>query len=283
MRLLILTPAPDEPRYARISTQWMDRLAAPLAGAGLEVVSRPWTEPGDLSDVEAVSPLLTWGYHKRPDDWSRLLDQLAATAPRVINPAEDLAWNTRKTYLARIEAAGAPVVATLFAERLTPALIEEAHARFGETIIAKPQVSGGSFETVRLTPGADLSGAPRGPVMLQPFLPAVAEEGELSLLYFGGRFSHAVGKVAQAGDFRVQFQYGGTYGALTPPPEALAAAEVVLAAAARPLTYARIDLIRDTEGVLRLMELEAIEPDLYLDLAPDGGAAFAQAVAAAMG
>jgi glutathione synthase/RimK-type ligase-like ATP-grasp enzyme len=115
-------------------------------------------------------------------------------------------------------------------------------------------------------------------VILQPFLPSVREEGELSLFYFGGAFSHAVAKVARNGDFRVQPQYGGATTAFYPGPEAREAAAIVLAACDKELTYARVDLIRCLDGGLRLMELEVIEPDLFLAFALDGGAAYGRAV-----
>ncbi|HEY2659129.1 MAG TPA: transporter [Caulobacteraceae bacterium] len=283
MRLLLLLPARDEPRYASFASQLVEPMVRPLKGQGIEVETAPWTEVGDFADFDAVTPLLAWSYHEREAQWRILLERLAESGVGVVNSLGALAWNTRKTYLAEIEAAGAPVVPTLFVDRLTPAAIAEAHDRFGPEIIAKPQVSAGSSGTIRVSVGSGLEGGPSGPAMLQPFLPAVAEEGELSLLYFGGVFSHAIGKVASPGDFRVQIQYGGAYSAIEATPEMIKAAGEVIDAAGRPLTYARIDLIRDTEGVLRLMELEAIEPDLYLGHAPDGGAAFAKAVRAAMG
>ena len=83
-------------------------------------------------------------------------------------------------------------------------------------MVAKPQVSAGSQDTVRLKPGDPLDGAPRGPALLQPFLPAVAQEGEQSLFYFNGVLSHAVAKAATGGDFRVQPQFGGQVAAMTP-------------------------------------------------------------------
>ncbi len=283
MRLLLLTPASDEPRHASIAAQLVDPMARPLRAEGVEVQVRSWTEVADLRAFHAVTPLLAWSYHKREGQWRGLLDRLAQEGVTVINSLGALGWNTRKTYLAELEAAGAPIVPTLFVDRLTAAAVAEAHDRFGPEIIAKPQVSAGSSGTIRISAGGGLEGGPRGAAMLQPFLPAVAKEGELSLLFFDGVFSHAIGKVAGAGDFRVQYQYGGTYGAIDATPEMVDVAQQVLRAAARPLTYARIDLIRDTQGALRLMELEAIEPDLYLGHAPDGGAAFARAVRAAMG
>ena len=282
MRLAILTPAPDNPRFADIWPRWHERLSPPLEAAGVVCEARCWTDPGDLSGFDAVAPLLAWSYHLRQDDWTRLLDGFERDGVRTLNGLATLRWNTRKTYLAELEAAGAPVVPTLFSDALTPAIVAEAHHRFGPQLIAKPQISGGSHQTLRLNAGAAFEGGPDGLAMLQPYLPAVSGEGELSLFFFGGEYSHAIGKVAQAGDFRVQPQFGGAVHAITPPPEAFDAARKVLAAAARDFTYARIDLIRMPDGRLMLMELEVIEPDLYLEHAPDQGAVFAAAMVRAL-
>jgi glutathione synthase/RimK-type ligase-like ATP-grasp enzyme len=281
-RVAVLTPSPDEPRFAAIARAWFERLAAPLAAAGVEAETRPWTEPGDLSGFDGVSPLLAWSYHLKSAEWLALLDRLATEGVLTANRVDVLRWNTCKTYLAELEAAGAPVIPTLFVDAVTPGIIARAFDRFGPEVIVKPQISGGAHETVRLARGDRLDGGPVGPAMIQTFLPAVSTEGELSLVYFDGVFSHAVGKTAREGDFRVQVQHGGLYRAIAPEADALEAAARVLAAAERPLTYARIDLLRDADGRLRLMELEAIEPDLYLEHALDGGAAFGRAMARAL-
>jgi glutathione synthase/RimK-type ligase-like ATP-grasp enzyme len=208
-----------------------------------------------------------------------MLDALEARGVKALNPAPVLRWNTTKTYLADLEAAGVPVVPTVFADRVDDAVVAAARAELGGgTLVVKPQVSGGSHETVKLEPGETLVGGPSGAAMIQPFLPSVSGEGEISLLHFDGVFSHAVGKVAKAGDFRVQPQFGSTIGPITPPPGALDVAQAVLAAAPGRLTYCRVDLIRHPDGTLRVMELEAIEPDLFLEHAPEAGAVFAAAV-----
>ncbi len=282
-RIALLTPAADNAQYVAFYRKWYDKLEAALAAAGLTAEPQSWTEPFDPAPYAAVMPLLTWGYHFKIAQWFALLDRLEASGARVLNPVETLRWNTTKTYLADLAAHGAPVVPTLTVDKVTPALIDQARRQFGSAIVvAKPQVSGGSHETLKLAPGDSLDGAPSGPALIQPFLPAVGEEGELALFYFGGRFSHAVAKVAAPGEFRVQFQFGGQATPIDPPPEALAAAEAVLKAAGRPLSYCRIDLIRALDGRLALMELEAIEPDLFLEHAPDGGAMFGVAVKQAL-
>ncbi len=282
MRIVLLTPAPDEPRFAAIVTRWFERMAAALRLADIEAAARTWVAPGALSGFDGVSPLLAWSYFQAPGDWALLLDRLERHGLPIANPVETLRWNTRKTYLAELEAAGAPVIPTQFVERLTPDAIAEAHGRFGRELVAKPQLSAGAHQTVRLSLGGEAAGAPSGPAMLQPFLPAVAEEGEFSLFYFDRRFSHAVAKRATGGDFRVQFQYGGQSAAIAAPAAARDAAERVLAATRMRLVYARIDLLRGPDDDFYLVELEAIEPDLFLEYAPDGGAAFAQSMRRAL-
>ena len=281
-RIALLTPAAHNP-YVRIWGPAFDRLTAALSGAGLEVVPVEWPRAAG-ADVDAVLPLLAWGYHQDAADWLAMLDALEVKGVKALNPAAVLRWNTTKTYLADLEAAGVPVVPTVFADRVDDTIIARARETLGaETLVIKPQVSGGSHETVKLAPGETLVGGPSGAAMIQPFLPSVSCEGEISLLHFDGVFSHAIGKVAKAGDFRVQPQFGSTIGPISPPPGALEVAQAVLAAAPGPLTYARIDLIRHPDGSLRLMELEAIEPDLFLEHALEAGAVFAAAVKRAVG
>jgi len=278
--VLILTPAPDEPRFAGSWSPLFERLAAPLRARGLTVEAGSWVD-ADVTAARVVLPLLSWGYHLRADEWFARLDALEAAGARLANPAPVLRWNTTKTYLAELAAKGAPVVPTIALDRLTQEDLDHARDVFGvDVLVTKPQISGGSQDTVKLRHADGLAGCTTGPALIQPFLPAVGEEGELSLFYFDGVFSHAVTKVAASGDFRVQPQFGGQVSGVAPEPEALHAAEMVLRAAGAPLTYARIDLIRGLDGTPQLMELEVIEPDLFLNHAHDGGAAFAQAVVA---
>lgn len=123
--------------------------------------------------------------------------------------------------------------------------------------------------------------APVGPALVQPYLPAIETEGELSLFFIGGRYSHAVRKVPRAGDFRVQPEYRGVITAETPAADEREAADAVLAAVEEPLLYARVDLVRGLEGRPVLMELELVEPDLYLGHSPDAARTFARAAISA--
>ena len=109
-------------------------------------------------------------------------------------------------------------------------------------------------------------------------MPAIECEGEISLIWLGGEFSHAVEKRPRAGDFRTQPELGARIAPHRPADDELATAERILAAADEPLLYARVDLIRGLDGAPVLMELELVEPDLYLEHDPRGGGAFAEAV-----
>ena len=277
MKLAILTPDPTDESYA---ARWQDRyarLADLLAGAGAEVVASPWIDHAPEGAVAAL-PLLAWGYHKQIARW---LARLADARTPMINPVSALMWNTDKRYLLELQERGAPVLPTLAVEYADWDTVSAAFDHFGaEALVVKPRVSAGSFETVvveRFRPFTP----PSGPALIQPFLPNVATEGELSLFYIGGRFSHAARKVAMGGDFRVQPQFGGAFSVYEPAPEAFRCAELVLEAAPQGLAYARVDMIRNLDGRLALMELECIEPELYLDLVPEAGPALARTLVSA--
>jgi glutathione synthase/RimK-type ligase-like ATP-grasp enzyme len=281
-KVAILTPEPspetDGMRWRAVFAE----LKAALETAGLEAEARPWTEPGDLSGFALVLPLLVWGYHHAGARWQDAVAAWESAGVTLMNAPSVLRWNAEKTYLAAFAERGAPVVPTLFAERLDERVMDEARERFGtDRLIAKPQVSAGAWQTIRWSPGMALDGGPTGPAMIQPYLPSIEREGEVSLLYFSGAFSHAISKVPQPGDFRVQPEYDGIIAAYRPRPDELDAADAVLRAAGEPLLYARIDLVRGLDGRPQLMELEAVEPDLFLRFDDAAPAAFAGAVKAA--
>jgi len=282
MRVAILSPDPADEGF---STRWREVVAenaAPLERAGMKVETRSWVSADELAGFDLVMPLLAWGYHRAGAQWRAAVDRWEADRVNLWNPPEVLRWNADKTYLGRLADRGAPVVPSRYIERLDDGTLHEAAEAFGtDRLITKPQISASAWQTIRWSPGAPLDGGPTGPAMIQPFLPAIADTGELSLLYFGGAFSHAISKRPQPGDFRVQPEYDGIIAAHDPAPDERAAAEAILAEVDEPLLYARVDLVRGLDGAPVLMELELVEPDLYLEYDPGAGAAFAAAVAQA--
>ncbi len=278
-RIAILCPTPDyEENWSHIKADYTR-----LLGAQASFID--WTKAHDFDGFDLVTPLLAWGYPRDCPLWFALLDRLENEGIPVSNPVSILRWNSDKAYLAELDAAGIPSVHTILSAALDQQALDDARAAFGEdTLVIKPPISGGADGTFRLSPGESIPESVAGQRMLvQPYLPNIAEEGEYSLFYFRGIFSHAIIKRPAAGDFRVQEQYGGVEEAIDAPPGALSLAQDAFAATAAiigtgTLAYARVDILRDGNGVFRLMELELIEPSLFLHFAPDRGAAFAEAL-----
>jgi len=145
--------------------------------------------------------------------------------------------------------------------------------------VIKPPVSASASGTHRLGPNDDLpTDSRRRPMIIQPLIEEIARTGEFSLMLFDGEFSHAVVKRPRSGDFRVQPHYGGVTLPATPPAGALELAQQALAKAPAKASYARVDIVPDDEGTLRIMELELIEPALFLDLAPGSTDRFTNAI-----
>jgi hypothetical protein len=281
--IAVLTPAADDGTYGPHWPAVLERLSAALTLTG--VTARPMAWPDHARDASGLTgfpmvlPLLAWGYHQHHALWLEATRVWAGAGVRLANPAGVLAWNSDKAYLRRFEAGGVAVPPTAWTDAVTQGQVEVAFDRFGtDTLIVKPTVSGGAWKTLKIGRGEPLVDAPTGSAMIQPFLPDLATDGELSLLFFGGRLSHAVLKRAAPGDFRIQSQFGGRYEAVTTPPAAaLALADQVLAAIEEPLLYARIDMVEHV-GRWLLMEAELIEPDFFLGEAADRGLMFAEAV-----
>lgn len=276
MRVAILTPAPD------FWEDWAwayDVEADALRRSGIEVDPRPWTEAGELESFDIVMPLVAWGYHSDPPRWHALLDRLESEGRKVLNPVPLLRWNSDKRYLAELGRKGIAVIPTRIAEQLDAAAMADAHAEYGEELVIKPPISASADGThrVRLHDPIPEDSVGRA-MMIQPFLRSVAEEGEYSIMLFGGEYSHAIVKRPKAGDYRVQPHLGGTEQPCTPPPGSIDLAKAALAAAPAESAYARVDMVRDGSGALAIIELELIEPSLWLQHAPDGGAAFVRAV-----
>lgn len=276
----MLVPAPD---YAADFSWALEVQARSLREAGAEVVAIPWTMAEDLGDFDLVLPLVTWGYHLRHSEWLAFLDRVEAAGLPVFNPPALLRWNSDKAYLAELGEKGVPTVPTLAVDHLNEAALAAAHGVLGtDQLVIKPPVSAGAWGTFRLGPG---DGVPREvhgrPMLVQPWLESVQGEGEYSLLLFGGEFSHCVAKRPRPGDFRVQPEHGGSTVAVPLPEAASEVALAALAAAPTETVYARVDLIRGNQGDLQVMELELIEPALFLHCAPEAERRFASAVIAA--
>lgn len=248
---------------------------APLAEHGWAVEHVPWRRPGGWERYEAVVIRSTWDYHKHPEEFLAVLEEIDRSGCRLANPLELVRWNARKTYLRDLEARGLPVVPTVWDRNR----FDELDA---DEIVIKPVVSASAFHTHRLRRGDRWSGEMEAAfagreIMAQPFLRSIVEEGEFSLFYFGGELSHAVLKSPKEEDFRVQEEHGGLIERVDPPGFLVELGHRIVESLPVPPLYARVDLARlDADGYA-LMELELIEPALYFRTDPESPRRFARA------
>ena len=249
----ILIPPPENSYSSEAAAQAQGYVEA-FARAGIALRPLAWTDP-EAGRAPALA-LLAWGYHYDLPRWLNFLDTGPPNA--LVNPAELRRWNTRKTYLAELDAAGVPTVPPGLGCQSGQIQTASSATR---TADRQNRGLGGSYQTYRLTCGDVLH---HRQALIQPFLPAIAEEGEFSLFYIGGALTHAIVKRATGGDFRIQPQFGGLNERWAPDAEALSVAQAALGAAPLPAVYARVDLLRRLDGRLALIEFEAIEPDLYV-------------------
>jgi glutathione synthase/RimK-type ligase-like ATP-grasp enzyme len=224
-----------------------------------------------------------WDYHTRHLEFTEWLGQLDKAGVPVLNDSALVRWNSDKRYLLELRERGVAIVPSQVA---AGACLREVVAGLaGQEIVVKPTVSATAYNTVRGIAGSeDLSRAlddlPDAVYLVQPFQPEIQTEGEWSLMFIGGTYTHAVLKRPAAGDYRVQHSFGGTAEVAQPSAETLEAATAALAAVdgRTAPAYARVDGIV-TGGRFLLMELELIEPYLFLPQHPAATEVLARTVA----
>jgi glutathione synthase/RimK-type ligase-like ATP-grasp enzyme len=266
-----------------------DELSYPaLASLGWRVEAVPWrTPPLDWRAYDAVVIRSTWDYITDPDAFLAVLAEIERTGTPVFNSLDLVRWNIRKTYLRGLAGRGVSVVPTIWREGLVSGelapLFQELEC---DEIVIKPIVGLNAHGVSRVKANraretfADVSAQYAGrEVMVQPFLPHVVGEGEFSLFYFNGELSHSILKTPKPGDFRVQEEHGGVIRAIQPEGDLRGAADAALRALDSLPLYARADFVRANHGDgFWLMELELIEPSLYLRMEKDAPKRFAHAL-----
>jgi hypothetical protein len=256
-------------------------LHAALAAAGVPAVTRAWDDPTvDWAAARGCVLRSTWDYHLRPEEFLGWVERVSRVTP-LWNPPPVVRWNSHKGYLTELAARGVPVVPTKLVRRGRAPLLAELAGDW-EDVVIKPAISAGSFLTIRLGRADFARGQahldaqlPQRDMMVQPYFASVETHGERAVIWIDGAFTHEIVKHPR---------FSGHPERVSPPaavaPEELAVAEAVLAALPfrDPFLYARVDLARDAAGRPHLMELELIEPSLYLAGRPEAAASLAAAI-----
>jgi glutathione synthase/RimK-type ligase-like ATP-grasp enzyme len=259
-----------------------------LVARGATVDERSWSDRSTRwEQYDAVIVRSCWDYFHRPAEFHGWLDELESRRVRLFNDTATLRWNADKRYLRELGAQGIPVIPTHWIDRGAVAALDDVRERTGwSELVVKPAVSGGAHRTWRSSPG-ELADDERlsamsadGAVLVQPLVDEIERDGEWSLIFFDGTFSHAVIKRPRSGDFRVQKEHGGTVESIVPLAAIIAdaarAIEAARASGGQPL-YARVDgcVVDDR---LMLMELELLEPELFLRMDPSAADRLASAL-----
>lgn len=270
---------------ARVRSERSDAETGPLVDAlarrGVHAEALPWDladEVAGWSGADLVVVRTTWDYTERLEPflgWAADVDAVT----RLQNPLEVLRWNAHKAYLVELAAAGVPVVPTTVVPRGTP----EPELDAGPLVV-KPAVSAGGRGTHRGDAASLAEVATTllaaGDLLVQPVVESIGRDGEVSLIRIGDRWSHAVRKLPATGEFRVHERHGGRLEDHTPTSEEVAVAERAVACAPAPVHAARVDLVR-IAGEPTVMELELIEPELFLRRAPGSPDRLAEVLVAA--
>lgn len=248
-------------------------LVPALARAGIDAEPAIWSDPSvDWDRFAAVVIRSCWDYHLRRDAF---LHWIATLQRPLFNPPRVVAWNSHKSYLLELAARGVRIPRT--------ELIRQPLSAIDGEIIIKPAVSASAHDTHRVSSAAEARTISarlleRGDAIVQEFVGDITTLGEWSMIFLDRQFSHAVKKLPKRGDFRVQQELGGSADLAEAPQHVIEAARSILRLVDGDVLYARVDVI-DREGGVTLMELELIEPMLFLQLDARAPLRFAEAIA----
>jgi hypothetical protein len=258
---------------------------APMAELGWTAETVAWRKPQDWDAFDAVYLCTPWDYPQHPADFMRVLERIDASRAVLLNDIAIVRWNLDKSYLRDLEERGDAIVPSHWLEQFAARDVLAAFTEFGvDKLVVKPTIGGNAVDTFVLEdpPPADLLARLETlfvarACIVQPFMENILEEGEYSLFFFNGEYSHAIRKVPRPGDFRVQEEHGADIMPVTPPQALLDTARTVFSHVEPLPVYGRGDWVRGPDGRFLLMELELIEPSLYLRTDSGAAARFARA------
>ncbi len=263
----------------------------PMLALGWEVETLSWRKPGiDWDHYDAVYICTPWDYPQHADEFIEVLETIERSSARLVNALPLVHWSLGKTYLRDLEKRGAEIMPSIWYDDVDATDIPGWFDTFStDTVVIKPVVGGNAVDTYVLANpvGKDVLAmltetfAGR-PFFVQPFIETIQTEGEYSLFFFSGSYSHAIVKKPKAGDFRVQEEHGADIQSIEPPPNLIATAHRLLELVEPQPVYVRADFVRGGDNRFLLMELELIEPSLYLRTDANAASRFAAAFDAHM-
>ncbi|WFU04569.1 hypothetical protein QA648_27725 (plasmid) [Rhizobium sp. CB3171] len=279
--ILVLSPDPADQMYNGRWRDILEQLTTSLQHFGIEVSHAAWTR--DLRMVphrpQLVLPLLAWGYQRAHEQWLDTCKDWQRHQIPVHNPPDVLQWNSDKSYLKTLAEKGAPVVPSLYFDEISTSRLRESLSYFDvDRVVLKPTVSATAYKTSIWEAGQLISDPPEGSCIVQPYLRSIETEGEISLIFISGQYSHGLRKTPVAGDFRVQPEFGGRLTHHEPDQSAISTATKILETIGTSLLYARIDLVLNQNNEWALLEAELIEPDLFLGLDHKNGHMLGEAI-----
>ena len=257
-----------------------------LSKLGLKVIRLAWSDPDfDWSSTKSVLFRTTWDYFDNFTQFSKWLNTISKVTT-LYNSEAIIRWNIDKHYLKDVKEKGVHIAETLFIEKGDPRTLKDLHKETGWTeTVLKPCVSGAARHTYKLNPenianhqGIYETLIANEAMMLQPFQNNIVTEGEVSMMVFNGKFTHAIIKKAKVGDFRVQDDFGGSVHDYQPTEAEIEFAEHAVKACKEVPLYARVDLFKDNDNRIALAELELVEPELWFRHHPDAAMILAQGI-----
>ena len=265
---------------------WDDPLVVePLRQLGHEAKFEVWQEAVDWRTYDGVVIRPAWDYQDHLAAFLKVLQQIEAQS-RLANPLEIVTWNSdKKIYLQDVKKRGGKIIPTIWSDSsIDNGVVEQWFEQFQtDELVIKPTVGANAQDAFRLKRGAvDVNKLSKTfdqrSYMVQPFMRGIVQEGEFSLFYFNGDYSHAILKTPKAGDFRVQEEHGGEIKPYTPSAELLATGKQIVQCISPTPLYARVDFVRTETGEFAVVELELIEPSMYLRMADHAPQMFADAI-----
>lgn len=259
-------------------------LVEPLKKFGWQTETISWKNKSvNWNDYEVVIVRSTWDYQKSPKKFLQVLEKINSQT-QLENNLEIIKWNMDKSYLRDLKVKGTKIVPSIWRDSFNKNEFQNFFEELNsDEIIIKPTISANAFNTFRIK-SADLdthilildTTFKNRAFVVQPFMKNIISEGEYSLFYFGGKYSHTILKTPKQDDFRVQEEHGGILKLVQPDEKMKVTAGKILDVIETDLLYARIDFVRTDENDFALMELELIEPSLYFNMDPESPERFVE-------